>query len=181
MPIVDAQTSEKRCLALIPNSMMIPMASKHSILQQVLCLLLCMSAWRGPVPMVHHHDALTDPVLLEQHQHTYHAQCCDCCDEGLTGIHWHFGFPKDLTGKTLIPEDQVPVDTAAFASANVNGAQQAECDSVIRIAFHACVVNSAANDLSRQFNRSAIGERHNFLASMLTTAPLISVTGVCIV
>ena len=162
-------------------SMIIPMASKHTIMQQVLCLLLCMSAWRGPVPMFHHHDALTDPVLLEQHQHAYHGQCCGCCHEGFTGIHWHFGFPKDLTGKTLLPEDQIPVDIAAFASASVNGAQCTDSDLIASVAFHACGMLCATDFDSQRFNRSAIGERQNFLASMLTTAPLLSVTGVWIV
>ena len=157
------------------------MGSHHSILQQVLCLLLCLSAWRGPVPMIHHHDALTDPVLLERHEEKFHADFCACNEHQCFGIHWHLGSAKELTGKTLFPEDQLPIDTAAFASLHVSLTHHAESHVMAHSLNVVCDVWSTEDLRTQHARRPALDARQGFLMSMLSTSPLVCVTGVCIV
>ena len=56
-----------------------------------LCWLLCLSVWRGPVPVVHEHSldlkSLADNSQLAEHVIAYHANGLGHED---TGLHFHF-------------------------------------------------------------------------------------------
>ena len=61
-----------------------------------LCWILCLSLWRGPVPIVHEHSldlqSLTDNSHLVEHVFAYHADSFGLEDNGHanTGLHFHF-------------------------------------------------------------------------------------------
>jgi hypothetical protein len=44
----------------------------HRTFQQVLCLLICVCAWRGPVPVLHDHDAVKSSELQTRHAQAFH-------------------------------------------------------------------------------------------------------------
>lgn len=154
------------------------MTGHRTIWQQFFCLLLCVSAWRGPVLMLHHHDAFPDADLREQHVHQFHGD--ECCEDD--GVHWHFGNPKDLTGRTMFPEDQVPVDSAAFATNAVTCSFAVHAWALLPVFHETC-----ANGLIEPGETSHPATFHfaygpcDFVASLLMAAPLVCVTGVCIV
>ena len=56
-----------------------------------LCWVLCISVWRGPVPIVHDHDldlqSLGNNVCLAEHAIEFHA---DHLGENSAGLHLHF-------------------------------------------------------------------------------------------
>ncbi len=58
--------------------------NNHRTLQQVVCLLICVCAWRGPVPVLHDHHAMTDLELQNRHTQTFHHG--QELDE-ITGLH----------------------------------------------------------------------------------------------
>ena len=55
------------------------------------CWILCLSAWRGPVPIVHEHgldiQSLGSNVRLAEHAIEYHS---DHLGDGEAGLHLHF-------------------------------------------------------------------------------------------
>ncbi len=64
---------------------------RTSVLHVGLCWLLCLTAWRGPVPVVHEHaldlNSLASNCQLAEHAIAYHA---DCLGDEKTGLHVHF-------------------------------------------------------------------------------------------
>jgi hypothetical protein len=78
---------------------------------RLLCLLLCVTAWRGPLPLLHDHDAMADLSARTAHSVQFHADNSITCQ----GLHWHFGFPEDVHGAEL-PADQMPPELSLFAS-----------------------------------------------------------------
>jgi len=78
---------------------------------RLLCLLLCVTAWRGPLPLLHDHDAMANWSARNAHSVQFHADCSTLCE----GLHWHFGFPEDVHG-TELPGDQMPPELSLFAS-----------------------------------------------------------------
>ncbi len=80
---------------------------RASVLHVCLYWLLCVSVWRGPVPVVHEHaldlNSLANNCQLAEHAIVYHADCLgkNCLGHERTGLHVHFilmdHFPDSLT------------------------------------------------------------------------------------
>ncbi len=153
-------------------------ANRQSLLHRAFCLLLCVSAWRGPVAMLHDHSALTNSDHREEHQQKFHASCCG--DESL-GLHWHFAFPADVNGKTLPVSEQVAPELAVFAC--VAAAQSVDCgdrQSVEVLNFDTQASFELVFCHQQQVDCVAASPA-SFLASLLCDAPLIAITGVSLV
>jgi hypothetical protein len=71
---------------------------RAKLLQRVLCLLLCVCAWDGPVPILHTHDSLRVIGLLNQHLSSHH---CTSVSVHSFGLHWHFAPIRDIYGSGL--------------------------------------------------------------------------------
>ncbi len=156
------------------------MSRSQTTAQQILCLLLCLSTWRGPVPMLHHHDAFQDSTQRERHEHQFHDE--DCCQ--YSGLHWHFGNPKDVTGREMLPgeDDQIPVDTASFASSSIVLTQVMPCSAILSLSDGMSSIIEPAGILHRDPKTvKSLKSPYTFLASLLVDAPLVAVTGVCLV
>ncbi|MFN9718044.1 MAG: hypothetical protein ACK58L_05065 [Planctomycetota bacterium] len=153
------------------------MSGHRTTWQQFFCLLLCVSAWRGPVLMLHHHDAFSDEELRNLHVQQFHRD--EVCHH--EGIHWHFGNPKDLTGQTVFPEDQIPIDTAAFATSALYWSMSVHAPEISELR------QQSSGDLTESLGATLaatprmVGGPCSFAASLLMDAPLVCVTGVCVV
>lgn len=156
------------------------MSRSQTTAQQILCLLLCLSTWRGPVPMLHHHDAFQDSTQRERHEHHFHELECRHC----SGLHWHFGNPKDVTGREMLPgeDDHVPVDTASFASSSIILTQVLQSGLMFPLSDGMSSVIDSVGTIHRDPKTvKSLRTPGTFLASLLVDAPLVAVTGVCLV
>lgn len=150
--------------------------NKHRSLQQAICLLVCVCAWRGPVPVLHDHAALSDLELQSRHSHVFHD---GLQTEAVVGLHWHLAFPEDVTGEESPARDESTSDLPLFACASavaymevVNASAEYFGWQSSASGIDSClaVCDSAAHPVmqkSFQFNR--------------VVAPLSAVTGVCLI
>ncbi|MCA9009368.1 MAG: hypothetical protein KDB01_06460 [Planctomycetaceae bacterium] len=89
--------------------------NQHRSVQQAICLLVCLCAWRGPVPVLHDHAALSDLALQSRHSQKFHD---GLCVEAVIGLHWHLAFPEDITGEQCPGRDESPSELPLFACAS---------------------------------------------------------------
>jgi hypothetical protein len=69
--------------------------TRARLLQRVLCLLLCVCSWEGPVPILHTHESLRLSGLLNQHLLAHHSTSVSVDP---AGVHWHFVLVRDIYG-----------------------------------------------------------------------------------
>ena len=153
--------------------------NKHRTLQQVFCLLICVCAWRGPVPVLHDHDAVRGSELQTRHAQAFHNG--QRVDE-ISGLHWHLGFPEDVTGEKCPTRDEVAPELPLFACAAAAGSFEIPAADSLQLELNALTawsvvrVNDEASLSSRGFNAPCA-----FLQTLLSKRPLSAVTGVCLV
>lgn len=70
-------------------------STRARLLQRVLCLLLCVCSWEGPVPILHTHESLRLLGLLSQHLTSHHGPSVSVDS---SGVHWHFALVRDIYG-----------------------------------------------------------------------------------
>ena len=158
--------------------MLSTIAKDQSLLHRALCLLLCVTAWHGPVPVLHDHAGIMNPDVREQHQERFHAAGNE---DSSTGWHWHFAFPQDVNGKSIPSPDHVAPELAAFACASASQAMESGVPNPVAVEF-------SGNGLIRE---SALRERihrkyvqdspRSFLATRISGVRSYAVTGVCLV
>ncbi len=154
--------------------------NNHRTLQQVVCLLICVCAWRGPVPVLHDHHALTtDSALQNRHSQAFHdGQQIDA----IVGLHWHLAFPEDVTGNQCPVRDEATSELPLFACAaaavffEFAAAQAMQCS--LRVDTED--FRSARVSLAEMHPQRMTAPR-SFLQTLLSEIPLSSVTGVCLV
>jgi hypothetical protein len=96
---------------------------------RLVCLLLCLLAWRGPVPMVHSHQVGLEGRTASEHLDRYHEADVE------TPLQWHFHVmlwqdisPACPTEQPPAPESLVaggPGFGGAFAAASLLPASEA--------------------------------------------------------
>ena len=149
--------------------------SNHRTFQQVICLLVCVCAWRGPVPVLHDHQALTNSALQDRHARAFHVG--QPVDE-LTGLHWHFGFPEDVTGEKCPVRDEATSDLSLFACASATASFEFHDTSALQL-----MLSASAEYFFARFLVPNAEHRHpdGMPRSLLVEVPLSAVTGVCLV
>lgn len=153
--------------------------NKHRTLQQVLCLLICVCAWRGPVPVLHDHDAVKGAELQTRHAQEFHngQQVVE-----IIGLHWHLGFPEDVTGEKCPSRDEITPELPLFACAAAAGSCEITAAASLQLELNALTapcfvcINDEGLLPSRGFNTPCA-----FLETLLSELPLSAVTGVCLV
>lgn len=150
----------------------------HSMLHQVFCLLLCLSAWRGPVPVLHDHGWLDSSEQLDKHQQRFHD---DGCYEICAGLHWHLAFPEDVTGRELPERDQTAPELAVFACAAASLPSDDAANETVCAFDHSLALRSVVTDLHGLGSVTDQYRKHVVLSSHLTDVPLCAVTGVCLI
>lgn len=100
---------------------------QHSQLigRQIFCLLLIVSLWRGPMPVLHDHAMLAQGSGLSRHLLQYHGgprQGASESDHSVQPqrIHWHFARIRDVLDPNAPPEGSGHDDICGF-SPSVNG------------------------------------------------------------
>lgn len=152
--------------------------NKHRTLQQVLCLLICVCAWRGPVPVLHDHDAVMSSEMQTRHAQAFHNG--QRIDE-IVGLHWHLGFPEDVTGEKCPARDEATPELPLFACAAAS-LYEISAAAAVQLEMNAssalCVVSAGAE---ASFSSRGLSEPCAFLQTWLSELPLSAVTGVCLV
>ena len=153
--------------------------NNHKTLQQVICLLISLCAWRGPVPVLHDHHALTDEALQNRHALVFHeGQSLD----QIVGLHWHLAFPEDLNGDQCPVRDDATSELPLFACASAALCFESIEAQTMQLMLRACPehVNSDVVILPRVPRPDTTGPR-SFLQTLLSEIPLSAVTGVDLV
>ena len=88
----------------------------HRRIQIFLSLLLCVLTWRGPVPMLHHHEEFAgDTAAIQTHEAVFHP---GSPGKDLQEWHWHFVVPAALpVGDPLSHRTSCPSDVMCLACA----------------------------------------------------------------
>ena len=153
--------------------------NNHRTLQQVLCLLICVCAWRGPVPVLHDHDAVKGSEFQTRHAQAFHNG--QRIDE-VVGLHWHLGFPEDVTGEECPARDEAAPELTLFACATAATSLEVSAAASFRLelnATNAPYVISAWDEAS--LSSRGLSAPCAFLQTLLGKLPLSVVTGVCLV
>lgn len=81
-------------------------------LGRLICLVMCVCVWRGPVPSWHSHDAIADATSLKAHVSTFHSDNAVSIDEVASHCHWVvLGHRQSLP----VEQDSAPLDDANLA------------------------------------------------------------------
>ncbi len=151
--------------------------NKHRTLQQVLCLLICVCAWRGPVPVLHDHDAVRGSELQTRHAQAFHNG--QRVDE-IVGLHWHLGFPEDVTGEKCPARDEAVPEQTLFACATASNSFEMTAAASLQLELNALTapyVVSVSDEAS--LSPRVLSAPCAFLQTLLSELPLSAVTGVC--
>jgi len=156
--------------------------NNHRTFQQVLCLLICVCAWRGPVPVLHDHDDVRSSELQIRHAETFHDnQQLDA----IVGLHWHLGFPEDITGEKCPARDETTPELPLFACTTVASSCEVSAAASLQSELNALTALSATYGITVSADTSLSSRNANepcaFLQTLLSELPLSAVTGVCLV
>lgn len=154
-------------------------ANNHRSLQQIICLLVCVCAWRGPVPMVHDHESRANSQFQHEHSAVFH--------EGrefaeIVGMHWHLAFPVDITGEQSPARDEASPELPLFACASATQC----CESATSLSMQLTLrgfdteLESFA-DIEGVASLPGVSQPQSFLQILLSELPLSTVTGVCLI
>lgn len=103
----------------------------QSIGRQIFRLLLIVSLWRGPMPVLHDHALLAEGAGLSRHLLLYHSgprQDSPASDRSVQTerMHWHFARIRDVLDPNAPPEGSGHDDICGF-SPSVNGLRSGAC------------------------------------------------------
>lgn len=146
--------------------------------QRALIVVLCFTAWRGPLPWVHEHyeagaDAIAD-ARLTRHLWNYHA------GQDVDDHHWHLHFAVIWHG---IPDEDRDsqsgdeFDLVLTPTASPGGAAAVQVGiASVTLGWMDCEVASPADAPTDNPGEGA----DSFLGTLLLAAPLRAVTGVAL-
>jgi len=153
--------------------------NNHRTLQQVVCLLVCFCAWRGPVPVLHDHHALTGSGLQERHIEAFHDG--QPIDE-VVGLHWHLAFPEDLTDDQCPVRDEATPELPLFACASAALSCESSDVQTMQLILRACTEHFVSDVvILNHVPLPCTSRPRSFLQTLLSEIVLSEVTGVCLV
>ena len=127
------------------------------------------------MPVLHDHQALTDSELQNRHSKAFHdgQQVSK-----IVGMHWHLGFPDDVTGEKCPMRDEATSDLPLFACASATVSFESHEASALQLMLYVSA--------EYFFALVAIPNAEHLHAdrkprSLLNEVPLSAVTGVCLV
>lgn len=152
--------------------------------QQVLCLLLCVCTWRGPVPVLHNHASLPDAAHRQQHSLTCHVAVeASAVPPGETDWHWHFALWSDIGGTRGCDAEQLTAEADGFvwtSCVRLAGTQTRDLNHLADCFGH--VVRSVPHELLSEHVSIPSGVHRSapssFLASLRAENPLVTIIGV---
>ena len=153
---------------------------RTSIWHVCLCWLLCLSVWRGPVPVVHDHsldlNSLANNSQLAEHAIAYHAECLGHEE---TGLHFHFVL-VDQCSNSLLANSHVTSQSDFGAVDNLLRMEQQnrsalELNAAQKLQTYQGDTLRVAEDLRFSSTASV-----SFLQTRLFSAPALAVLCVCL-
>ena len=158
---------------------MFEVVKNHRTLQRVVCLLICVCAWRGPVPVLHDHHAMTNSELQHRHSRAFHDG--QQIDE-IAGLHWHLAFPEDVAGDQCPVQDEATSELPLFACASaVLSFESAEAQTM-QLTLRVCTEDFVSDVvILKHAPPQPATEPRTFLQTLLCKTPLSAVTGACLV
>lgn len=154
-----------------------------------LCWLLCLSVWRGPIPVVHEHAidvaSLANNSQLAEHAIAYHSESLGheglestCSDHKSTGLHFHFML-LDHCSDLLLTDSCSSSQHVGSAVVSILNAEQEHRDI---LELNAAQLNSFQGDSPRiaedlRFSSTA---KASFLQTQLLCTPAKAVLCVCL-
>jgi len=145
-------------------------SSSHTSTRWLLCLLLCVISWNGPLPLLHVHEAYSDGSALRQHLNKFHSGS-DL--KVLPGVHWHFAYMDELRGD-LVGDAGNRRNPPLLVVAQENP-KPADCrvdDLYYGLKCYPARLQRDRCDLSRI---------RSVPRSLLCDVPLVAITGVCLI
>ena len=131
------------------------------------------------MPVLHDHQALTASELQDRHAKSFHdgRQINE-----VVGLHWHLGFPEDVTGEKCPMQDEATSELSLFACAFATASFESHDTSALQLMlcasaayFFSCVTIPDAE------HRCVDIQPRSFLQTLLIDVPLSAVTGVCLI
>lgn len=150
-------------------------------LRQMLCLLLCACSWRGPVPVMHHHDQMpSQPAVQQSHLAVFHS---DADDTGSADWHWHFVLPQSLpTDLPDSPATRTVPEFLSLACCFVMGGELLNTATIPEFWKQAVVATEFPLVLNvRQAADRDPDRPRSFLSSLSTAVPVVALTGVAVI
>ncbi len=148
----------------------------------VFCWVLCLSVWRGPVPVVHAHTldliSLAHNSQLAEHAVVYHSDCLG--NEGI-GLHFHFML-LDHNSTSLIANEDVGDSADSNAVAAVDSFLKAEQQHRVSLEIDAGLRETNQSDVliaSEDLRYSATADA-GFLQTRISNTPFFAVLCVCL-
>lgn len=154
------------------------MHSGHSIFalrqHRFICLLLCVTVWNGPVPVLHSHEVYSDQSSLQVHIDEFHSGVkCSVSSEP----HWHLVFVDELFHDLTAGETShdCPVLPLQVVQASLGSSDFTACAEASD-AWHWTQV-----ECLRRGPQERADLPHSFLSSLLCDVPLVAISGVCLI
>lgn len=152
---------------------------RTSVLHVGMCWLLCLSVWRGPVPVIHEHtlelDSLVNNSQLAEHAIAYHAESLGHDD---TGLHVHFILP-DRCSDSLLMSSYVTAQIEHHAVDSLLNQDQQHRITLDLNAAQLRISHGDAIGVGKDLRFSSIA-RASFLQTRLYGAPALAVLCVCL-
>lgn len=156
---------------------------RTSVLHVCLCWLLCLSVWRGPIPVVHEHAldviSLANDSQLAEHAIAYHPDCLGHERAGHrdSGLHFHF-LMLDQSSNSLLADSNSVQNDVDVTDTLLKSEQQLHADLDINVAQLQIAVGDIpglTDDL--RFSSTA---NATFLQTQLYRTPALAVLCVCL-
>jgi hypothetical protein len=145
---------------------------------RLLCLLLCLATWRGPLPWIHEHEDNPTTTALAGHLAAYHAGSHDH-----HGWHWHVLMPF---GRCPCGEDHDDTararDPLSYYGALVlpKTIVVSPPEGIAELWGEVSPWVDSRHPLGEPCCHDPPGRATSFLGSLLAAAPLRAVTGVAL-
>ncbi|MFO0979478.1 MAG: hypothetical protein U0996_23940 [Planctomycetaceae bacterium] len=149
-----------------------PQSIQRGILHQVMCLLVCIAAWRGPMPVLHDHASAASSGQLQEHCQNFHGNgSADCC-----GLHFHFALPRDVYGDSCPDSDKTIPEITTFACAAGSCQLQVFADDLTHWVDPGAMTASIVQDRQDYREDSSGHHLRSFLSTLCISRPMSAVT-----
>lgn len=155
--------------------------NQSSRLHTFVCVVLAICSWRGPVPVLHHHDQYSAD-LRQQHLAIFHetsAESAGVCDEW----HWHLALPGDADPTQDCSSKNVPADvyTLAFCVALDGNSQSMAFESLVFQWMNCQTVSGISPEPVRDQASLLADQQQAIFTDRLCLHDLSSLTGVALI
>lgn len=154
---------------------------KASRMHTFVCVVLAICSWRGPIPVLHHHDQYSVDTR-QQHLAVFHDASAESATNG-DEWHWHIALPGSPDSSTECPSENVPADvcTLAFCVALDSGNQSVSIENALLSLMSFQPDGLQAFESDEHTATLALDQQLTTFADRLSYGDLSSITGVALI